>query len=129
MSADEIVTGTSLVRQALRARSRKSNLAGFARDVGIAADRLEAFAEDKIDLAPETVQAVVKLMWGGHTELDVERDLLRSANRQMPMSFVHPPVFVPPPLNLRPTIPGPQPVKKPTATPKPKRAGWFNSWL
>ncbi|UQD70491.1 hypothetical protein JEY40_31710 [Bradyrhizobium japonicum] len=127
MSADEIVTGTSLVREALRARNRKSNMAGFARDLGIAPDRLEGFAEDKTDLAPETVQAIVKLLWGGHTELDVEHDLLRSANRQKPRPFIHPPVFVPAPLNLRPLIPGPQPVKRPPAA--AKRKGWLHPWV
>jgi hypothetical protein len=73
----EAITGTDLVCQALRGRNRKLNMAGFAREVGISSDRLEAFAEGKIGLAPETVQAIVRTIWAGDVEFDAERDLLK----------------------------------------------------
>ena len=49
------ITGTELVRQALRGRNRKLNMAGFARDLGLASDTLDAFAEGRIGLPPEAM--------------------------------------------------------------------------
>lgn len=56
---ETVVMGTTLVRLALRGRIRKLNMAGFARDLGMSADRLDGFAEGRLDLPPEIVRALV----------------------------------------------------------------------
>jgi hypothetical protein len=73
----EIVTGTTLVRQALRNRNRKLNMAGFAKDLGMTSDRLDAFEQGRVALDPETIQAlVVKVLFNGHVEFDSGHDAL-----------------------------------------------------
>jgi hypothetical protein len=74
----------------------------MARDLGMSSDRLDAFAEGRIELAPETVQALVRTMWNGHVEFDVEHDALRSAIKQEPRPLgVHPAPFEPTPLSFQ----------------------------
>jgi hypothetical protein len=128
----EPTTGTDLVGQALRRRNRRLNMAGFARDLGIASDRLEAFADGRIGLASETKQAIVRDIWAGDVEFDAELNLLRSANKEEPRPLgVRPPPIDPATL---PTFRGSLPLIGPqlVTPPKPKetkRAGWLGGWL
>jgi hypothetical protein len=125
----EITTGTDLVREALRGRNRKLNLAGLARSLGLPADRLENFAEGKVTLPAETMQAIVKALWGEHTEFDAEADALRPSNRTPPTPLgVHPPKFESVPLNFQTGAPPPQSGYAP-AQPKKPRPGWLGGWL
>jgi hypothetical protein len=128
------ITGTDLVRQALRGRNKKVNLATTARDLGISSDRLDAFVEGRVTLSPETMQALVDLIWHGHIALDIEHDMLKPANKAPPVSLgIAPAPFDPrtSPYAYKPGPPalGPQPVKALPAKPKTTRAGSLGGWL
>lgn len=128
----ETVTGTDLVREALRGRNKKLNLAVMAKDLSISNERLDAFANGKLTLDAATMQAVVKVLWNDHVAYDIERDVLTPANKAPPTSLgVSPAPYV---AKDQPKLPagphmGPRPVVPQPAKAKTTRAGWLGGWL
>jgi hypothetical protein len=62
-----------------------------------------------VERAPETMQALVKVLWSDHVEFDAEHDALRSANKQESRPLgVHPAPFKPTPLSIQTGPPPPQ---------------------
>ena len=86
--------GTDVVRQALRSRNKKLNLANFARDLGMPSGRLDDFAERRT----AAMQGLVRALWGEHTVFDPELNVLRPASREAP----RPLGILPPPIEARP---------------------------
>jgi len=73
-------SGIAIMRQALGARNRKMNLAGMARDLGVASTSLEAFATGDAKLAPGVLVKLAERIWNGHLKYDVATDAMQSAN-------------------------------------------------
>ena len=73
-----------------------------------------------VELTPETMRALVKVLWSDHVEFDAEHDALRSANKQESRPLgVHPAPFKPTPLSIQT---GPPPLQTGYApSPKPKK--------
>ena len=132
MSTTEINTGTDLVRLALRGRNKKLNLAVMAKDLSMSNERLDAFANGKLTLDAATMQALVKVLWNGHAEFDVEHDALTPANKAPPTSLgVKPAPYV---AKDRPKLPagphmGPRPVVPQPAKAKTTRPGWLGNFF
>jgi hypothetical protein len=77
MSTKEI-TGTSLLRSALRARNAKVNLSLLARDVSLNGDAVHNFIHGG-DLPSEQKVAIADYLFAGHTVFVPELDLLQPA--------------------------------------------------
>jgi hypothetical protein len=89
-------TGTDLVREALRGRNRKLNLAVMARNLNMSSERLDAFSEGRLALPPDIINAIVKELWNGHVVFDADADALTSANKaELTFSGIAPPPFDP----------------------------------
>jgi hypothetical protein len=98
----------------------------------MSSDRLDAFAEGRLALEPETMQALVQALWHGHVECDAAHYALRPAAREAPRPLgIRPPPIDPATLptfgGSSPPI-GPQPVT-PQEPKETKRAGWLHGWL
>jgi hypothetical protein len=125
------VTGTDLVREEMRGRNRKLNLARTEKDLGMIFERVEAFVAGRIALDAATIQALVKLIWHGHVAFDSELGLLRPSNGSLP----RPLGISPPPFDAsgqpKYVAGGPPPLQTGYASPNPKqkRAGWLCGWL
>ena len=68
--SEVITTGTDLIRQMLRVRNKKMNLASLARDLGISSDTLLAFIDGKRSLPIPVLQGLTKELWNGHAVYD-----------------------------------------------------------
>jgi DNA-binding phage protein len=77
-----ITTGTDVIRQMLRVRNKKMNLASLARDVGISSDTLLAFTDGKRSLPIPVLQGLTKVFWNEYAVYDPEVDRLRPARRE-----------------------------------------------
>jgi hypothetical protein len=87
-------TGTDVIRSTLAAHAKGSlNLAVIARDLGVSAERLRDFLEHRASLEPAVLQALVKRLYHGHTEIDLDLDRLKPVNREPAKSL---PVGTPP---------------------------------
>jgi hypothetical protein len=134
---DSPVTGTDLVRAALRGRNHKQNTSGFARDLGLSADTLEQFAEGRVELPAEILQKLVRALWGDSTDFDAGANALRPSNREppRPLGILSPPfdsATAPYPIqsgSLAVADRAPQLVTPQKPKPKEKRAGWLGGWL
>ena len=102
----------------------------MARDLGLPSSTLEAFAEGKVALPPQVLQALTLELFQGAAVYDPELDLLRSANRAAPRSLgIRPPSVAEMGLTL-PKFKGGapehayRPVQPTLPVTKMKRAGW-----
>jgi hypothetical protein len=84
---DEIVTGTEILRRAVRARNVKMNLSRLAGEIGIATDTLEQFATGKVTLLPATLNDLAREIFAGNAVYDETIDRLRSAIKHEPKSL------------------------------------------
>jgi hypothetical protein len=76
-------SGTEVIRASLAAHAKKSfNIATIARDLHVSADTLLGFVERRAVLSPDVMAGLMKILFHGHAELDVEHDLLRPAYRE-----------------------------------------------
>ena len=80
--SEVITTGTDAIRQMLRVRNKKINLASLARDVGISSDALQAFIDGKRSLPIPVLQGLTKVLWNGDAVYDPEVDRLRPARQE-----------------------------------------------
>jgi len=86
-------TGTDVLREAARIRVKTMRYAGLARDLGIAAETLVAFSENKLTPPPQILSALAKELWGGHVVFDPVTDLLRTLAPPTRPLGVTPPLF------------------------------------
>ena len=77
--SEGIATGTDVIREMLRVRNKRTNLAILARDLGISSDTLHAFIDGKRSLPIPVLQGLTKELWNGHAVYDPEVDRLRPA--------------------------------------------------
>jgi hypothetical protein len=77
-----ITTGTDVIRQKLRVRNKRMNLASLARELGITLDTLLGLADGKRSLPIPVLQDLTKKLWNGDTVYDAEVDRLRPARRE-----------------------------------------------
>ncbi len=124
------ITGTALIRQALRMKNRKINFGTMARDLGMVTSTLEDFAENRLQtLLPDSLQKITSYIWSNGTTLDIERDLL--VPNSPPASPLR--TALPPPAAGNPHYAAPRqatltPAKQPA--PKPaKRQGWLGGFF
>ena len=80
--SEVITTGTDAIRQMLRVRNKKINLASLARDLGISSDMLDTFIDGKRSLPIPVLQDLTKVLWNGHAVYDPEVDRLRPARQE-----------------------------------------------
>jgi hypothetical protein len=125
------VTGTDLLRQALKARNAKLNLSTFGRDLGLNGDQIFDFIFNAAPLTADQKRKLAEYLWP-HTVWDEATDRLMPAKRDpaIPMGVL--PQLDP---KLLPTYrPGAaqtahRPVNDSPPTPKPKqRPGWLGGW-
>jgi transcriptional regulator with XRE-family HTH domain len=90
----EIKTGTDVLRAAVHARNKGTNLAGMARDLGLSASNLEAFAAGKSNLPPAMLKKLCDWLFAGNTEYDETIDRLRPTNKAeaKPLGIRPPPI-------------------------------------
>lgn len=81
MNVDQTESGKAVIRAALYAR--RSQLAGIARDIGVATETAHLFLSGA-GLAVPALEALTKRIWGGALEYDAATDKLRSANKAKP---------------------------------------------
>ena len=85
---NEQVTGTSIIRAALRARNRKINLSTMARDLDMQITLLEDFAEGRAKtLAPDLLRKITTYIWTNGTRYNAEADALESNNVTPPTTL------------------------------------------
>ena len=80
--SEVIITGTDAIRQMLRVRNKRMNLASLARELGISSDMLDAFIDGKRSLPIPVLQDLTKKLWNGHAVYDPEVDRLRPARQE-----------------------------------------------
>ena len=80
--SEVITTGTDAIRQMLRVRNKRINLASLARELGISSDTLHAFIDGKRSLPIPVLQDLTKKLWNGHAVYDPEVDRLRPARQE-----------------------------------------------
>ncbi len=74
---EKSITGTHVLREAIRVKVATLRYAGLARDLGIAPDSLERFAENKLTFPPETLDAIAKEIFGSNNvRYDADRDVV-----------------------------------------------------
>lgn len=121
----EIVTGTDVLRKALRARR---STAAIAKELRVSKVLLEDLESGRRVPPPTVLQALTTFLFGGMAVYDEKVDRLRSANVAQPTSMgVHPPRYVPPKVDYPVgtlMAPGPQPLKPEKPKAKPHRPGW-----
>jgi hypothetical protein len=121
------MTGINSGRDVLRAglRSRKMGLANIARELEIPINALDSFVQGGT-LAADRLNSIAAFIFGGAAIYDEASDLLRSANKQEPISMgVRPPLISEMNLDrshLLPRVPPKPTAKLPPA--RPHRAGW-----
>lgn len=119
-----IVTGTDLLRAALKAR----NIAAMAKELQVAAETLNSFVAGRTDLPPTMKQQLTTEIFGGTAIYNAELDRLQPSNRAKPTPLgSHPPRYVPPKVDYQAgvmTQRGPQPVKPEKPKAEPCRPGW-----
>ena len=110
--SEVITTGTDAIRQMLRVRNKKINLAILARDLGISSDALQAFIDGKRSLPIPVLQGLTKVLWNGHAVYDPEVDRLRPARQEPAKPLgVLPSLTIPlPTYTAGPAQGGPRPV-------------------
>src|SRR6476620_2595136 len=111
--SEVITTVTDAIRQRLRVRIKKMNLAILSRDLGISSDALQAFIDGKRSLPIPVLQGLTKVLWNGHAVYDPEVDRLRPARQEPAKPLgVMPSLTLPlPTFTAGPAQGGPQPVK------------------
>jgi hypothetical protein len=119
-------SGRELVREALRVANLKTNLASMARELGVTAEQIQGFAENRIaTLPPDLMAKVVAWRWpNNNVRYDAERDLLVAIEREATAPGAH--------MSREPCPVGPKWTKvdrlaKPLAPlrEEPKREGWL----
>jgi hypothetical protein len=126
MTDTTLDSGLTIVRATLKVYARRGNLAGAARDLGIAANDLHDFAEGARELPVDTLNALVAILFHGHAVLIDDR--LVPALRAPPQPLgVAPDRFVPPPdAPVYGPTPNPPPLwAKPEGEVVPQRRSWF----
>ena len=110
--SEVITTGTDAIRQMLRVRNKKMNLAILARDLGISSDTLHAFIDGKRSLPIPVLQDLTKVLWNGDAVYDPEVDRLRPARQEPAKPLgVLPSLTIPlPTYTAGPAQGGPRPV-------------------
>jgi hypothetical protein len=77
-----MTTGTDVIRAALYARNKKTNLATMARDLNMQTGPLEDFAEGRLStLPPATLQKIAAYIWPNGTTYNAAADLLEHPNK------------------------------------------------
>jgi len=120
-------TGVDVIRDALRVRNKRTNLATLARDIGISSSELDSFLTNRLKLAPTILHKLTAYLFGGNAEYDATLDRLRSTGSKIdavPMGSPPPkldpkslPVYRAGPPKLAPGMVEP-------AKPKQPRPGW-----
>src|SRR5262245_18912766 len=77
--SEGMTTGTDAIRQMLRVRNKRMNLAILARDLGIPSGTLDAFIDGKRSLPIPVLQGLTEELWNGHAVYDPGVDQLRPA--------------------------------------------------
>ena len=123
------ITGTDLLRQAVRSRNSKLNLAIFGRDLQLTGDQVHAFIFNKVDLTPDQKRSLANYLWAGHTAWDETTDRLMPAKPQIAKSQGLLPQFDPRLLPKYRAGPAPpRPVKdRPQVKPE-TRPGWLSGF-
>ena len=123
----EAVTGLTVLRDALRARQRKSHLGTLARDLNIGVEVLENFARSGTGLSPDVMTRLAQDLFGSSSvKFDATRNLLvRTTPEARPLGITPPsvnemdlklPTFTGGPAPVRPrkeALPGAQPRRSP----------------
>ena len=119
--SEVITTGTDAIRQMLRVRIKKMNLAILARDLGISSDALQAFIDGKRSLPIPVLQELTKILWNGDAVYDPEVDRLRPARQEPAKPLgVLPSLTIPlPTYTAGPAQGGPRPVNVQITEPPP----------
>ena len=120
----EIESGTSVIRRALTARNRGTNLAGMCRDLGIATPAVEAFITSNAKLTPEILVKLAAYIWADHLKYDPVDDVIRPAKTQPATTIAdmrRPPVINAPPRG--PVLPGR--LVSTALPPQPKKQEWI----
>jgi len=122
------VTAVDEIRRAVWVH--RSGLARMARETGLAAEVLDAFARDRGNLPVAALHALTKEIWGGAVEYNPDLNKLQPSNRALPIKQGPGPAqFVPEPKPILKNAGGPRPHKSaPKDEPKPKRSGWVSRW-
>jgi hypothetical protein len=131
---EPVVTGTDILRQTVAHRSKSPHaLTAIAREIdGLGTAALEAFAHGKANLAADKLQALTKVLYGGHAELCPDTNMLRSANktpaRSMRGAYSEP--YAPPPNHVVPSnVAGSHSITLPQQPElKKTRPGWLGSF-
>jgi hypothetical protein len=121
------MSAEDLIRQALRARAFKGELALIAKNYGLGVSALDDWTRGTGRLPPDILQKMAQEFWGDSTRYDSERDLLYRIRPE-------PKVFAPakPPTCeemfasgqlVRPVLDRPAKPAPPMTKPKP-RPGW-----
>jgi hypothetical protein len=128
--SDDAITGTDLVCERLRIRSRKTHLAGVARDVGTGIGKLDAFIAGNATLPTEVMHALVADLYHGSAAWDEQADRLRPAMQEPAKPLGVAPAFAAPgpQFQFGPAQRAPRPEVATPAT-KPKRSGWLGGWM
>jgi hypothetical protein len=123
------VTGTQILRDALRARALKSHLGTLARDLNIGVEALEGFARSGTALAPDIMTRLAQDLFGSSSvKFDAARNLLvRTTPEARPLG-IRPPSVNEMKLELPKFTGGPAPPRPHSAAlpgaKQSRRPGW-----
>jgi hypothetical protein len=115
-------TGTDVLREALRIRTKKGHTGSLARDLNIGIAALDEFAHGKGKLPDAIMSALAQHIFGSNVTFDAEQNLLKRAKPASIPAAVPPPRFVPTP-KVYPTV-APMIPSKPAPVQPKGRAGW-----
>ena len=80
----ETINGTTIIRDAMYARSRRGHIGWLAREIGCSVDAIESFIQGKGQLPAAAKDAFVKIHWSGHATYVEQFDALKKTNKNPP---------------------------------------------
>jgi hypothetical protein len=87
MTAPVITTGTDVLRSAVAARNKSTNLSWVAKEIGVANEALGDFAAGTKNLPAEKLKALCEIIFNGHAIFDEAANLLRPKLQQEPTTL------------------------------------------
>jgi hypothetical protein len=113
---DKINSGAEVIREALRKRAVKLNMAAVLKELGVPSNLYDAFLAGG-DLPAETKQAFVTCLFGGHVIYDPATDKLMATNKAPPSTMTKRPL-------VTGSVTKTSGLKLPQAPEPPKQPGW-----